>query len=74
LFFFAAVIPVAAATMTPIPLTIGLIILKIREFFSKKAEEKKFPIENGDDVKESESKQKLMINGNGNSCETNGHV
>ena len=62
--------------MTPIPLTIGLIIMKLREFFTKKSDEKKFPICNGvaDDVKESESKQKLMVNGNGNTCDTNGHV
>ena len=74
IFLIPAVIPVAAATMTPIPLTLGLIAMKLREFFTKRSEEKKVPIGN-DDVKESESKQKLMINGNGNSCETNnGHV
>ena len=57
--------------MTPIPLTLGLIAMKLREFFTKRSEEKKVPIGN-DDVKESESKQKLMINWNGNSCRSKG--
>ena len=34
--FFSAVIPVAAATMTPLPLLTALIIMKIRDFCTEK--------------------------------------
>ena len=70
----SAVIPVAAATMTPIPLLFGLIVLKIREFWiNRSGGQYQLPIDQ-EDVKESESKQKLMLNGNGNIGEPNGHV
>ena len=73
-FFLSAVIPVAAATMTPIPLLMGLIVLKIREYWiNRSGGQYQLPIDQ-EDVKESESKQKLMLNGNGNIGEPNGHV
>jgi hypothetical protein len=66
---------VAAATMTPIPLTIGLIVQKIRQYLAARSEKSKMPLTDDDDVKESESKQKLMVNGNGDcAVEANGHV
>jgi len=34
------VVPVAAATMTPLPLTLGLIYFKVREYLQGKEEEK----------------------------------
>jgi len=71
-----AVIPVAAATMTPLPLLASLIILKIRDHCQAKT---KIPLSDEDDrmtsiiktakvideVKESESKMKL-VNGDAN--------
>ena len=35
-FFILAVIPVAAATMTPLPLLAALIFLKVKGYFTKK--------------------------------------
>lgn len=74
---FSAVIPVAAATMTPLPLLALLIVVKIRDVFSKKKE--LIPINDDDDcatdiiktkiandVKESESQIKLVNNGDAN--------
>ena len=90
-FCFSAVIPVAAATMTPIPLLFGLIVMKIRQYWLKRnGQYDETPVDQ-DEVKESESNQKLMINGlannlgdsnpklvmvngNGNIGEPNGHV
>ena len=74
--FFTAVIPVAAATMTPLPLLASLIILKIRDHCQAQT---KIPLSDEDDrmtsiiktakvideVKESESKMKL-VNGDAN--------
>merc|ERR1719273_2867796 len=78
-----AVIPVAAATMTPLPLLTALIIMKIRDFCTEKGKvpinddldnhdirdsiikTTKLPIEEKA-VKESESRMKLVINGDAN--------
>lgn len=60
-----AVIPVAAATMTPFPLLFALCILKIKSCMAKTspASSSSNSVDhlNGEDVKESMSKQKLMI-------------
>ena len=80
--FFSAVIPVAAATMTPLPLLTALIIMKIRDFCTEKKAKvpinddldnhdsiiktTKLPIEENLSVKESDSKMKLVINGDAN--------
>lgn len=77
-----AVIPVAAATMTPLPLLTALIIMKIRDFCTEKKAKvpinddldnhdsiiktTKLPIEENLSVKESDSKMKLVINGDAN--------
>merc|ERR1712079_595287 len=78
-----AVIPVAAATMTPLPLLTALIIMKIRDFCTEKGKvpinddldnhdirdsiikTTKLPIEEKA-VKESDSRMKLVINGDAN--------
>jgi hypothetical protein len=51
---------VAAATMTPIPLTLGLAVLKMREFLLKKSDTKKLP-PSDDDAKETETKQGSIL-------------
>ena len=76
----AAVIPVAAATMTPLPLLAALIGLKVRDFFVKKdmipIDENIDTSDNGnssiiktkminDEMAESDSTQKL-VNGDPN--------
>lgn len=70
LILFAAVVPVAAATMTPLPLLFGLAVMKLRSIFGKgetlvpiREEESpcpEDPNENGDGFKASESSAKLM--------------
>ena len=78
-FFILAVIPVAAATMTPLPLLAALIFLKVKGYFTKKGstsssidghtDETESPIIKTkivlDDMVESESTQKL-VNGDAN--------
>ena len=79
-FMITAVIPVAAATMTPLPLLAALIGLKVRDFFVKKdmipIDENIDTSDNGtssiiktkminDEMAESDSTQKL-VNGDPN--------
>jgi hypothetical protein len=59
--------------MTPIPLLMGLAVMKVREFWINRRSGDKLQITE-EEVKESESKQKLMINGNGNVGEPNGYA
>lgn len=72
-FIFLAVIPVAAATMTPLPLLAALVVMKIRDHCVQR---EKIPISEEeessiikvvqDEVKESESKMKLVTQGDAN--------
>ena len=78
-FFILAVIPVAAATMTPLPLLTALIFMKVKGYFTKNdsttssidghTDETESPIIKTkivlDDMVESESTQKL-VNGDAN--------
>lgn len=65
LFYFPAVIPVAAATFTPFPLLAMLGLMKMREWREGKKElvsqeDLQDPMAEKPDVKQSESSQKLM--------------
>ena len=58
-FFSTAIVPVAAATMTPLPLLAALIVMKVRECLIMK-EKEKIPVTEGDDQDVSIIKTKKM--------------